>query len=236
MIKTLKKPLILVVILLLAITIFPTQVSAKSDNSSIFTPRLTAPTKSNDYYYSLNYYYKSCYGMPNCVAYAYGRIYEINKKAPLINKGNASEWWSINKRNGYYEYGKKPEVGAIACWSGGRGGHVAVVEEVNGNTVTISESHYGGKFFDTRKINSNGSGYIRSMTFMGYIYASREVADELKYEKEEKEKQKIRNSLRKYKTEETDIIVKTYQNALTMIVNQEELSYKIIVSERNVLA
>ena len=67
MIKTLKKPLILVVILLLAITIFPTQVSAKSDNSSIFTPRLTAPTKSNDYYYSLNYYYKTGYGMQNCV-------------------------------------------------------------------------------------------------------------------------------------------------------------------------
>ena len=236
MIKTLKKPLILVVILLLAITIFPTQVSAKSDNSIIFTPRLTAPTKSNDYYYSLNYYYKSGYGMTNCVAYAYGRIYEINKKAPLINKGNASEWWSINKRNGYYEYGKKPEVGAIACWSGGRGGHVAVVEEVNGNTVTISESHYGGKFFDTRRINSNGSGYIRSMKFMGYIHASREVADELKYEKEEKEKQEIRNSLRKYKTEETDIIVKTEQNAFTMIENQEELSDKIIVSERNLLA
>ena len=74
------------------------------------------------------------------------------------------------------------------------------------------------------------------MKFMGYIYASREVADELKYEKEEKEKQEIRNSLRKYKTEETDIIVKTEQNAFTMIENQEELSDKIIVSERNLLA
>lgn len=236
MTKKLKKPLILVVILLLAITVFPTQVSAKADNSSIFTPRLTAPTRSNDYYYSLNYYYKSGYGMPNCVAYAYGRIYEINKKAPLIDHGNASEWWSINKRNGYYEYGKKPEVGAIACWSGGRGGHVAVVEEVNGNTITISESHYGGAYFDTIKINSNGSGYIRSMKFMGYIYASREVAEELEYEKEEKEKQKIRDSLRKYKTEETDIIVGTEQSVFDMIEKQDEIADKVIVSERNLLA
>ena len=87
--------------------------------------------------------------MPNCVAYAYGRVYEMNGKAPKITHGNAGEWWSINKQGGYYKYGSKPKVGAVVVWSN----HVAVVEQIHKNgSITISESHYGGTYFDTKTV------------------------------------------------------------------------------------
>lgn len=105
------------------LTVFPsTAVAAES----VFEPRLSAPSRSNAYYNKqLNYYSQTGYGMPNCVAYAYGRIYEITGEEPLIKRGSASEWWSINKKNGYYNYGQEPQIGAIACWSN----HVAIVEK-----------------------------------------------------------------------------------------------------------
>ncbi|MCD7777874.1 MAG: CHAP domain-containing protein, partial [Clostridiales bacterium] len=129
-----------------------------SDNSgsssSGFTPRTSAPAKSNQYYYSSkNPFYSSGYGMPNCTAYAYGRAYEILGNKPKLSTSDASKWYSYNKQNKYYSYGSTPKLGAIACWSGGSSGagHVAVVEKIDGNKVTISESHYYSKVvFDTK--------------------------------------------------------------------------------------
>lgn len=103
--------------------------------------------------------------MPNCVAYAYGRVYEMNGKAPKITHGNAGEWWSINKQGGYYKYGSKPKVGAVVVWSN----HVAVVEQIHKNgSITISESHYGGTYFDTKTVTDYTYHY--GQTFYGFIY------------------------------------------------------------------
>ena len=80
--------------------------------------------------------------------------------------GNAYEWYGYNKRNGYYNYGRGPRLGAIACWSRG---HVAVVEKIVGDTITISESHYSGRYFDTKNLKrGNESSYCGN--FQGYIY------------------------------------------------------------------
>lgn len=130
-----------------------------------FIPRTTAP-KNNSYYTSKNAYYKCGYGMPNCTAYAYGRAYEILDKKPKLCMGNAYEWYGYNKSHKYYDYGKTPRLGAICCWARG---HVAVVEKISGNKVTISESHYSGRYFDTKQITKGKeSNYIG--TFQGYIY------------------------------------------------------------------
>lgn len=130
-----------------------------------FVPRTTAP-KNNSYYTSKNAYYKCGYGMPNCTAYAYGRAYEILDSKPKLCMGNAYEWYGYNKQHKYYDYGKKPKLGAICCWARG---HVAVVEKIAGDKVTISESHYSGRYFDTKTITKgNESKYCGS--FQGYIY------------------------------------------------------------------
>ena len=87
-------------------------------SAASFSPRLSAPSSSNKYYYSnLNVFYKYGYGMPNCTAYAYGRAYEILGSEPKLSWNNAEQWYGYNKSNGYYKYGQTPKVGAIACWS-----------------------------------------------------------------------------------------------------------------------
>lgn len=134
-------------------------------DDEMYEPRLTAPSQSIPYYSTLNTYAQTGTPMPNCVAYAFGRVYEMNGEKPLITHGNAGEWWGMNIRGGYYPYGQTPKVGAVACWSG----HVAVVEKVNNDgSVTLSESHWGGTYFDVVTYQNMGSHYGQS--FYGFIY------------------------------------------------------------------
>ena len=142
---------------------------------SEYKPRLTAPDSSIPYYSSeLNRYFQVGSPMPNCVAYAYGRLYELNGTAPLINHGSAGEWFYINKSGGFYEYGYEPRLGAVACWSN----HVAIVEAIADNgDVTISESHWGGGYFDTRTYSDMYSHF--GQRFLGYIYAYEEKEPEV---------------------------------------------------------
>lgn len=171
--KFVKNSIITVLFTLILLTVFPTAVFAQD-----YEPRLSAPNGEPYYTSELNVYAQTGYGMPNCVAYAYGRIYEINGEAPKISRGNAGEWWFINMNNSYYDYGNEPKVGAVACWSN----HVAVVEDVNEKGhVTISESHWGGTYFDTKVYTNMMSHY--GQTFYGYIYTYEPVEDEPTYEK-----------------------------------------------------
>lgn len=135
--------------------------------SAKFTPRLTAPATNNAYYYSRANAYYPDYLMPNCTAYAWGRAYEILGSIPNLSRGDAFQWWGYNA--GKYASGQTPRVGAIVCWGSPEGlgkGHVAVVEEMNGDTLTLSESSWGGFLFRTRQINKNNMG----AGFQGYIY------------------------------------------------------------------
>ena len=143
-------------------------------SAASFSPRLSAPSLSNKYYYSdLNAFYKYGYGMPNCTAYAYGRAYEILGSEPKLSWNNAEQWYDYNKSNGYYKYGQTPKVGAIACWSyNGGGGHVAVVEKVENGQITFSNSAWSGKRFylsyaSTDDKNAGGNSW---WNFQGYIY------------------------------------------------------------------
>lgn len=146
---------------------------------SAFVPRTETPSSDNPYYFSdLNLYYRYGYGMPNCTAYAYGRIYEILGHEPNLSRWNAGQWWFDNINYGWYSYGSVPKVGSVLCWDrwDQNTGHVAVVEAVYSNgTILISESAWGGTMFRTRVMNADGSGYLTGYRFLGYIYASEEL-------------------------------------------------------------
>lgn len=166
--RILKNSIITVLFVLIVLSVFPTTVFAQA-----YDARLTSPKGEPYYTRELNAYSQTGYGMPNCVAYAYGRIYELNGEAPKIKRGNAGDWWYINKRNDYYEYGSEPKLGAVACWSN----HVAVVEKINDNgSITVSESHWGGKYFNTKTYYNVRSHY--GQAFYGYIYAYEEPVEE----------------------------------------------------------
>lgn len=166
--KLIKNSMITVLLTIIVLTVFPTTVFADE-----YEPRLTAPSGEPYYTRELNAYAQTGYGMPNCVAYAYGRVYEMNGEKPLITRGNAGDWWFINKSNDYYEYGSEPKLGAVACWSR----HVAVVEQIaDDGAITVSESHWGGRYFNTNVYYNMSSHY--GQTFYGYIYTYNEPQEE----------------------------------------------------------
>ena len=143
-------------------------VLSKLQAAAIFYPRTSAPSKSDYHYYSDNPFYQSGYGMPNCTAYAWGRAYEILGYKPNLSRSHAYNWFNDNVNKGAFSYGNTPKIGSIICWNGGYG-HVAVVEAVNGNTMTISESAYGGFNFRT-KTASITEIQKKDPGFQGYIY------------------------------------------------------------------
>lgn len=165
---------IIVAVAVLFTTVFSLSILASAATS--FTPRLTAPSSTNKYYYSdINPFYKWGYGMPNCTAYAFGRAYEILGTEPKLSWGNAEDWYGYNKTNGYYSYGQTPKIGAVACWHyDGGGGHVAVVEKIENGQITFSNSAWNGTNFylsyaSTDDKNAGGSSW---WNFDGYIYIS----------------------------------------------------------------
>lgn len=152
-------------------------VRAASDEKYFGTklPRYEQPAADNTYYFSnMNIYYASNYGMPNCTAYAWGRAYEYYQTRPSLSYYNAGSWWYDNIDWGAYEYGSEPRVGAIAVWDrwDQNQGHVAFVEAVNGNQVTLSESAWQGDMFRVRTMKADGSNYLSGgvYRFLGYIY------------------------------------------------------------------
>ena len=145
-----------------------------------YVPRLEAPAKDNPYYTTLNVFHQSGFGMVtnngNCTCYAFGRSYENLGVEPKLSHRNAGLWYGDNQNSNAYPYSanvSNPALGAVVVWSkSGAAGHVAVVEKIDGNTVTTSESGWKSFYFKTRArdaTNSNLSGGS-AYTFLGYIY------------------------------------------------------------------
>jgi len=80
------------------------------------------------------------------------------------NWGNAGQWLSAARSSGYAT-GYIPQPGAIIVTSESWFGHVAYVEEVNGDMVTVSEMNYRGWGVVSRRTISRHSSFIK-----GYIY------------------------------------------------------------------
>ena len=132
-----------------------------------------SPATAPSYYTTLNYFYNIGYGMPNCTAYAYGRAYEILGHAPNLcttpGRASAKYWWDYNIDNNCYPYGRTPALGAVACWTSSGNGHVAVVERIDGDYITTSESAWNGQYFFTTRRSI--SGLLNNSEFQGLIYA-----------------------------------------------------------------
>lgn len=80
------------------------------------------------------------------------------------NWGNASGWASSAAAAGRVVNGQ-PAVGSVVVFAPGEMGagslgHVAVVDAVNGNSVSISEGNYAGMAYHTRTISASGLTFI----------------------------------------------------------------------------
>lgn len=167
-----KKILALVLAVVLAVGALPISASAA------FSKRTTDPGRNNATYNTGNPY---SYGQ--CTWYAWGRYKELCGVS-LPSWGNAGTWLDKAKKAGY-STGSTPKEGAIACWNTGNGfddGHVAVVEEVSGNTARVSQynrgvSYGGGLKFGGMDGNTWKANYLEKVpgtyfppTPSGYIY------------------------------------------------------------------
>ena len=149
----------------------------------MFTPILTQPPNTdphwiNTAYGGLNpcilgypsYGYGNC--LANCVGWAYGAAWVHLGYDPGLCINQASAWYTYNDG---YPRSSEPQLGAIACWDDGASGHVAVVEEVFYTagiitSCTVSESVYGGAYFQTATINRSSGWYrFTGYTFQGFI-------------------------------------------------------------------
>ena len=146
-----KRTVSIILILIMAITIYIPMTAEHSYGASVRTtmPGLDSAEGKTYYYNKNNPFYAANLGgtnysssykqyvIGNCTWYAYARASEMNGKWINSNfRWSASKWWDINKQNSYYPYGSTPKVGAIACYSS----HVAVVEKVVNGKPYVSES------------------------------------------------------------------------------------------------
>ncbi|HFI0632859.1 TPA: peptidoglycan hydrolase PcsB [Streptococcus suis] len=88
--------------------------------------------------------------------------------APWVGSywGNANQWLYSASAAGF-RTGSTPQVGAVAVWTSGAYGHVAVVTAVNGNQIQVVESNFNGNMYLS---NFRGWFDAASSGVSGYIY------------------------------------------------------------------
>jgi surface antigen len=107
----------------------------------------------------------------NCTNYAAWRMATAGISNWVVP--SVSAWgWGARAQSAGFTVNNTPSVGAIAWWdqNGGRGsaGHVAVVQAVNGNTVTVSQDSYPNGPYSYQTISaSSPTGYIHVPGFNG---------------------------------------------------------------------
>lgn len=114
--------------------------SASSTSGYIPNGNNQSPSLSSDAYTTLNPFAQSGY-TGQCTWYVWGRVYELYKiKLPFLH--DARTWSTEAATTAGYTVSDTPKSGCIAVWDGGKAGHVAFVENVSGDNVTITEANY----------------------------------------------------------------------------------------------
>lgn len=119
-----------------------------------------------------------------CTWFTYGRTLEkLDVKLPNAFYGNAVEWWYDNITKNVFPYGEEPKANSIAVWSGGNlgYGHVAFVENVEGDTVYFNEGNFSIRGDYDQKLKSLSKESIKkrgNLYLKGYIYVQENSKNE----------------------------------------------------------
>lgn len=105
--------------------------------------------------------YPCCDNGSNCTWWAWEAAC-CNWKVALPGWGNANTWASYASKNGNYQVLGNPVPGSIATSTKGGYGHVAWVESVNGNKITVSEMNCCGSCPYGKRIWSYDKSYFNS--------------------------------------------------------------------------
>lgn len=146
-------------------------------HNNVHASEIALNPQSSPYTSSENIFTKYGY-KGQCTWFTYGRVLEkLQISLPTEFYGNAVDWWYANAKDKTYSYGSEPKANSIAVWGGGNYGygHVAFVENVEGDNVYFTEGNfsirgaYDGKVKTLSKeaIKARGNLYLK-----GYIYIS----------------------------------------------------------------
>lgn len=122
--------------------------STPSQPSTPSTPVVTRPSTGGQG--TSNGDYGNAYAAGQCTWWAYERRKQMGIGTPSY-LGNGGQWWSTAPSYGL-RVDHSPQVGAALSFLPGQEGasspwgHVAVVEQVNGNSILISESNVAGLY------------------------------------------------------------------------------------------
>lgn len=108
-------------------------------------------------------YYTGPYGSKSHT-FPWGQCTWYIAQKRYIPWGGHAKYWLGNARAYGFQTGTEPVPGAIMATNESWYGHVAYVEAVSGNYVTISEMHLGRGVLKTRILNKN------DRHILGYIY------------------------------------------------------------------
>jgi hypothetical protein len=97
----------------------------------------------------------------NSYSWGHCTYYIANRRQIPSSLGHARTWYKRAQDAGY-STGTMPRLGAIAWTPNGRFGHVALVEEISGTNVLISEMNFRG-------LNRISTRWVPASTFK-YIY------------------------------------------------------------------
>lgn len=173
MVKKFRSILSIVLVALMLFSLFvvvPITVSAAGEIAGNGTNGISININASPYTdYAKKDYGQYAYTNKGCAWFASARVCQVTGKNTNILSG--SSWYSTGYSTYGFSRGQSIKAKALACYSN----HVAVVEIVNGNTVTVSE---GGM----PSYPNNGYCVIRTTTvselqnrsacgsFLGYVY------------------------------------------------------------------
>ncbi len=91
-------------------------------------------------------------------------------KSYPTQSGNGGDYYNVNVKGGWFEYGQEPRPNSIISWTQGRYGHVAYVEGVTKDKIYISHAGSGRSWKGVTSIPIDGSWGGPSYHLNGYIY------------------------------------------------------------------
>ncbi|UOZ03714.1 CHAP domain-containing protein [Amycolatopsis sp. WQ 127309] len=93
-----------------------------------------------------------------CVSW---NAYNIARHGKSANNYGDAKYWDDNARNHGFRVDNTPTAGATAQTDAGQYGHVAIVDSVNGNQVTVEDYNWDGTGHYLRHtVNKNDFRYI----------------------------------------------------------------------------
>ncbi|MDF1498188.1 MAG: LysM peptidoglycan-binding domain-containing protein [Patescibacteria group bacterium] len=136
------------------------------NEAPVYAPKPVPRTTSGTIVSSSKYTTSKFHNPLNSHRFAYGHCtYYVASRVYVPWSGHAKSWLANSRAYGY-RTGGTPVVGSIVVTTENRWyGHVAYVEAVSGNTITISEMNYVGWNRKSVRVLSTNSSVIR-----GYIY------------------------------------------------------------------